>query len=64
MVRYQSMKNQGDINYVAKLMHGAKILLEYYIPTYSSDNEIIQNFKYFVRNGRFWAGNEYKDTEF
>jgi len=21
-------------------MHGAKILLEYYIPTYSSDNEI------------------------
>ena len=59
-------------------MHGAKILVEYYIPTYSSDNEnprgyelrqiwninIIQNFKYFVRNGRFWAGNEYKDTEF
>ena len=36
-------------------MHGAKILVEYYIPTYSSDNEklIIQNFKYFVRNGRF-----------
>ena len=55
-------------------MHGAKILLEYYIPTYSSDNEtgrrqvwnikIIQNFKYFVRNGTFWAGNEYEDAEF
>ena len=44
-------------------MPGAKILLQYYIPTYSSDNEI-QNFKYFVRNGRFWAGNEYEDTEF
>ena len=54
MVRYQSMKNQGDINYVAKSILGFKILPE--LPSEYRNQElwnvtIIHNKKDFVRNG-------------